>query len=389
MTHLWDAHCWEQHKSEFRWLPMILRWPQSSILRAIRVPFLAIVLTTVLVILLNRVLASYAIPRMTLPLAPLSLQASSIGLLLVFRNNQTHDRLKEAQRALGGLGALAREVMQLLIVHVPAENSRDVGLAARLLALFGWLLKSQCRGEEEEVGAVAETLLPRAHRWLLNQQDRPAAALLRLRAVIGALRKSGALSGDAFKFIEERLAKISTVDSTVHRLATFPVPPSYHRHGSRAILLWLGSLPFVLEGLSTPPLQTLMCVAATSWLLLGIDQIAIEVEQPLDVLPLHLFASGMSTDVVTVLESWASMPLLPLADDDAPPPPELRRSISGSTDSPKVRSSPGATTTSPKRPSTSGRQESAAFSGSIGGGLGLWGNSSGPRSSAGDKDKHA
>ena len=88
MTHLWDAHCWEQHKSEFRWLPMILRWPQSSILRAIRVPFLAIVLTTVLVILLNRVLASYAIPRMTLPLAPLSLQASSIGLLLVFRNTR-------------------------------------------------------------------------------------------------------------------------------------------------------------------------------------------------------------------------------------------------------------------------------------------------------------
>ena len=55
---------------------------------AIRVPFLAIVLTTVLVILLNRVLASYAIPRMTLPLAPLSLQASSIGLLLVFLNTR-------------------------------------------------------------------------------------------------------------------------------------------------------------------------------------------------------------------------------------------------------------------------------------------------------------
>ena len=31
-------------------------------------------------------------------------------------------------------------------------------------------------------------------------------------------------------------------------------------------------------------------MAASTFLLLGIDQIAIEIEQPLDVLPLHAFA---------------------------------------------------------------------------------------------------
>ena len=44
--------------------------------------------------------------------------------------------------------------------------------------------------------------------------------------------------------------------------------------------------------------------------------VGISPSQPLDVLPLHVFASGMSTDVLAVIESWAAMPPLPKLDDD-------------------------------------------------------------------------
>jgi len=316
MTHLWDASTWARHKSRHRWAHMLVAWPHSSILRAIRLPLGVILLVTLAVLQINALLAEAGRPRLTLPLAPLSLQASSLGLLLVFRNNQTHERLKEAQKAMGGLGALAREIMQLLVVHVPPEKGRAVALAARLLALFGWALKMQCRNEPERLYPIAEVLLPRAHSWLLSRPHRPGTVLLRLRAVVGELRKDGLLSSDAFKFIEERLAKLSAADAACVRLATFPVPPSYHRHGSRAIVLWLGSLPFVMEGLGCHPLQTAVAVMCTTFLLLGIDQIAIEVEQPLDVLPLHEFARGMSNDVHDVLEAWTTMPAVPRACDD-------------------------------------------------------------------------
>lgn len=56
--------------------------------------------------------------------------------------------------------------------------------------------------------------------------------------------------------------------------------------------------------------------AGTTFLLLGIDQIAIEIEQPLDVLPIHIFAANMSRDVAECLGSWLSSPPLPDADDD-------------------------------------------------------------------------
>ena len=41
-----------------------------------------------------------------------------------------------------------------------------------------------------------------------------------------------------------------------------------------------------------------------------------EVEQPLDVLPMHSFARGLSTDILGVMESWAAMPALPKPTDD-------------------------------------------------------------------------
>ena len=175
------------------------------------------------------------------------------------------------------------QIMQLLIVHVQSDHARAVGHAARLLALYGWAVKMHCRENDESLAPIAKVLLPRACDWLLQRENRPGAVLLRLRAVMGALRQAGALNSDAFKFVEERLAKLSAVDATCSRLATFPVPPSYHRHGSRALILWLGSLPFVLEGLGCHPIQTLISVACSAFLLLGIDHIAIEIEQPLDV----------------------------------------------------------------------------------------------------------
>ena len=65
-----------------------------------------------------------------------------------------------------------------------------------------------------------------------------------------------------------------------------------------------------------------MHATSTAFLLLGIDQIAIEVEQPLDVLPLHAFARGMCSDVLAVLESWAAMPPLQGSDVELAPAAE-------------------------------------------------------------------
>ena len=61
--------------------------------------------------------------------------------------------------------ALGREIMQLLVVNVPPEASRDIAHAARLLALFGWALKCEARGECASFRSIASVLNPKAHGW--------------------------------------------------------------------------------------------------------------------------------------------------------------------------------------------------------------------------------
>ena len=61
---------------------------------------------------------------------------------------------------------------------------------------------------------------------------------------------------------------------------------------------------------SYPPLPRLVSVAASTFLLLGIDQIAIEIEQPLDVLPLHAFAQVRVCDPLTLTLTLTLTPTL-------------------------------------------------------------------------------
>eukprot|EP00450_Noctiluca_scintillans_P006844 CAMPEP_0194508062 /NCGR_PEP_ID=MMETSP0253-20130528/37953_1 /TAXON_ID=2966 /ORGANISM="Noctiluca scintillans" /LENGTH=372 /DNA_ID=CAMNT_0039351035 /DNA_START=76 /DNA_END=1196 /DNA_ORIENTATION=- len=286
------------------------RVAKSTILRAIRLPLMSLIAFAAVVLILNRCIMFFfgGSPLLTLPQTPLSLQSSSIGLLLVFRTNQTHDRLREGQKVVGRLGSVAKEIVQMLVIHAP--GAPVTYLTARLLGFFGWGLKGELRGNVEKFAGVAKRILPASEvDWILRAPTHHT--MLRLRASIGSLFKEGILDKEVFKFIEDDLARLGDIVSTCDRLSTFPIPPSYHRHGSRAIILWICTLPFALEGRDHHCFATLITVFITGFVILGLDAIAIEIEQPFDVLPLHEFARGMSQDVSDVLAGWCDMPPVP------------------------------------------------------------------------------
>ena len=278
-----------QHRSVWRWYSIIVKWPQSSILAATAGPLLTLILWTLLVQLLNHVVAPLhrvggpsesawrapglflpawtgSVPssrltslfgltepfKLSLPMALLSLQAGTIGLLVVFRNNQTHDRLPEVQRSEVYSSVLGREIMQILVANTDPAASRDVAHAARLLALFGWALKGEQRAEDEAFLTRSRARSGRGRTAGSSRPHRAASVLLRLARRASARCARTASCPPTRSSLWEKLAKLSAVDATCTRLATFPVPPSYHRHGSRAILLNLGALPMVLEGQGVP-----------------------------------------------------------------------------------------------------------------------------------------
>lgn len=314
MSRLWNRRIWDTHRSEYRWVRFVRGWLKSSTLKAMRLPLTVLLVWGAAVLTFNRLYYLYSgqFPLLRLPQTPLSLQAASIGLILVFRTNQTNDRLREAQKEMGRLSSVQREVLHMLLVHVSGAHAVVICLVARYLAFFGWALKMELwESDALDFAATAKKLLPSGeYEWISKRaiSMRTNAILFRIRTLVGDLYESGSLDKEAFKFVEDDLAKLSDIHSVCHRLTTFPIPPAYHRHGSRSILLWIGALPFALEGKGHGAIETLFTIFITGFVILGLDAIAIESEQPCDIVPLHEFARELSKDVTSVLEAWTSMP---------------------------------------------------------------------------------
>ncbi len=95
----------------------------------------------------------------------------------------------------------------------------------------------------------------------------------------------------------------------MERLFSTPLSPTYMRHTSRGLFLFLFLLPcgLVAGGCSSlPALVAATCSAG--YVSLGIDEIGVQIEQPFEAMPLHGLATALTRDVAEEL-----YPLAPLA----------------------------------------------------------------------------
>ena len=128
---------------------------------------------------------------------------------------------------------------------------------------------------------------------------RPAlACLLLLRKVIQPLK----LRSHEMKALMESLTDLDRLYGGMERLQSTPLSPTYMRHSSRGLILWLFMLPCGLLGAGcTTALKHLLVVVSTSYVMLGIDEIGVDLEEPFGVLPLEALAGALTRDVAVAL----------------------------------------------------------------------------------------
>jgi ion channel-forming bestrophin family protein len=306
VTKLWSYEQWELYWSEKRWWYALVEWPHSTVLKRTSKPILFILCFTLAALFLNRVVLPGSSLTFTLPMAPLTLSGGSLALLLVFHTNQAYDRLKEARTSWGALVLRTKETMQLLVAYCKDDADEEaLVLIARLLAVYGWILRARLTATQFGLGDdedALRALLPQQEaEWLLDfrVQARHSAVLLRLRCLLGKLHSSGSLSDVPLRCIEEKVSGLGLVGGACERLFSSPIGPTYTRHSLRALLLWLFALPLALDSLSL--VQQLISVAATAYIMLGIHEIANQVEQPFAVLPLQQLAIAATRGVAETL----------------------------------------------------------------------------------------
>ena len=130
---------------------------------------------------------------------------------------------------------------------------------------------------------------------LLSSRHKPLRALMLLSSHLKESFEAEELPWHIHQECEQRLTELGRSLGGCERLLSTPIPLSYTRHTSRTLALWLLFLPLALWSSMGP--CVVPAIFVTTYLLLGIDEIGIQIEQPFEVLPLHLLAAILTRDV--------------------------------------------------------------------------------------------
>jgi ion channel-forming bestrophin family protein len=348
ISQLFDQDKWEKHRRVNRFFIDLQNIPTSTVfLRLIRVLF-TLTFWAYLVLVMPKVLYSLAhffapllakapnvffleptrhalltwmksstIETFTFYISPLfhTMLGTVIGLVLVFRTNSSYARFVEGRVAWGGLVRRCRDFARFAL-YIENKQLRDKMLG--IVACYPFLLKSRLRsGRKREDKndpsafkdtpdeAVARVLATHnasgEYAILMNDtRNRPFFCTMRLTHYMKIAVEEG-INANAQLMLEQTISEINQCGGTCERLIATPIPLSFSRHSSRSIMIWLLTLPFALTSVSIgwTSLPLMFCV---SYLILGVDEIGIQIEEPFATLPLTPLCKVIERDLQAVID---------------------------------------------------------------------------------------
>ena len=288
-SQLWGRELWEQHQSGGRYLTVVLTWPWSTVARSLAPSLLVLGAWSLIVARL----------QITLTANALGFLAGPLGLLLAFRVNSVVSRFHEARTVWEMMIFASRNLASTFAATEEDEMPTAArALCCRLLVAYGWAAKAAPRYEEAGLEDVLHALLPKA------EAQKAAAARKPALAILDAIRRETQprpLKSHVARAVHSSTTELNRLYARQERLLSTPLSPTYMRHAQRGLLLWLSMLPCGLlsAGCSSAG-KLLLVVLATAYIMLGIEEIGAQSEQPFDVLPLHQLATVLTRDVVEV-----------------------------------------------------------------------------------------
>ena len=324
----------------------------SGIIRQMRSDIAMVTLVATFVVLWNDYIVPWSesdthatltnLPDLDLPLSAFTLSSPALGLLLVFRTNASYQRWLEARARFSVVETHTRNTVRMAVTFCP---NNDQGLLSthtyeRLvqLAAASWLvartmmnvLAGPAADDEAYRAELMEYYRPYDADlvdFLLtvndknddNNDDDDDASSTQIqpdqRAQVALLQLSLAL--DAIPVDEKRRVEIdksiiliADAVAACQRILTSPVPLVYTKHSSRFLSLWMLLLPFAMHDQfiqrHQTGLVTIPAAALLSLFLFGIEELAIQLEEPFSILPMQEMCDDIRVDTAALVE-WSVM----------------------------------------------------------------------------------
>eukprot|EP00667_Euglena_gracilis_P007065 EG_transcript_7131 len=290
---------WRRHRAASRFFRAFPSIAASSILRQ---AFKPVAFVTAFSALVCAAQAVWGVSSLFLPTSLFALSGPTLGLLLVFRTNASYERWDGARKMIGVVKNRSEDLVRQMCSRFPADQLDRKKQMLRYIHAFFFALKVHLRSgpggmeDDRQLEAdLAPILRPAELRLVQAAANRPAHILHCITRVIHAT----GLQNAALICMDNNLQQLSDVIGGCERILTTPIPLSYTRMTTRCLLSWLALLPLSLSveiaKLGCSIWLTVPCVAFIAFVLLGVEEVAVQIEEPFTILPLEVYAESSRT----------------------------------------------------------------------------------------------
>jgi putative membrane protein len=228
-----------------------------------------------------------------------------LGLLLVFRTNTAYERFWEGRRLWGTITISVRNLARQIWIAVDEKEPQDAAnkvRALRLLVAFAGATKLHLR--QEQMNSELEALMPQEQYVKLKDMNNPP---LEVTFWIGEYLKKqherGCVDSYQLTSMYSILNEMVGALTGCERILKTPMPLAYAIHLKQLLLIYCLFLPF--DMVSKLNWWTAPVVALVSFMLFGIEEIGIEIENPFghdpNDLPLDTLCATMLRNIEDII----------------------------------------------------------------------------------------
>ncbi|WP_271251934.1 bestrophin family protein [Pseudanabaena sp. Chao 1811] len=224
-----------------------------------------------------------------------------LGLLLVFRTNTAYDRYWEGRKAWGTLVVNIRNLSRLMQVAIKSSEGleqQQKEQSIKFLTAFAIATKRHLRNEE--INQDLDTILTEAEiEKLKTSKHVPLELTLWLGDYLHQQVQNDRIDTNYFVAMNSHLNALVEGLTSCERILKTPLPIAYCIYLKRLILIYCIGLPFhlVLE----IHWLTAIAVGLVSFILMGVEQIGNEIENPFghdfNDLPIDAICEGVTANV--------------------------------------------------------------------------------------------
>ncbi|MBD2702771.1 bestrophin family protein [Spirosoma sp. BT702] len=227
-----------------------------------------------------------------------------LSLLLIFRTNTAYDRFYEGRQAWGVLVNNCRNLAIFFNAVLPDGDQDSRAFFAKSISNFPFALKNHLRNVSDmrELDMVEEG----ERRDLSNFDHKPAGVSNQLWVKTESLYRQGHISESQHINLNQHLTTLMDVCGICERIKSTPIPFSYMLFIKLFIMLYVALLPFTI--ITAFGYLTIPAVLLTSYVLVGLEMIGEEIEEPFGLernnLPLSQLSQLIRVNVHDILQIY-------------------------------------------------------------------------------------